>query len=211
MAVTTDSPWQGAYPVELAPEARAALDLALAELNALGHGIEELRLLEEPGYAPAFRAVWQAGAAPLPLDESQLERVEPLTRWLVEQGRTLDARSLAEALAWLTAYERRTIELFAPYDAVLTPALAMTPRPVGWYDAEDAELNFAQQCRYTPFTSFVNVVGLPAITLPVHVTDAGLPMGVQLIGRPGGERTLLAIGAQLERRIHWERRHPPMW
>jgi amidase len=57
----------------------------------------------------------------------------------------------------------------------------------------------------------VNVAGLPAITLPVAVTDAGLPMGVQLIGRPGGERTLLALGAQLERRLHWQRRHPPSW
>jgi amidase len=64
---------------------------------------------------------------------------------------------------------------------------------------------------YTPFTSFVNVAGLPAITLPVAATEGGLPMGVQLVGRPGGERTLLALGAQLERRIGWQRRHPPTW
>ena len=63
----------------------------------------------------------------------------------------------------------------------------------------------------TPYTSFVNVAGLPAIALPVHVTADGLPMGVQLVGRPGGERTLLAIGAQLERRLRWQRRHPPQW
>jgi len=211
LAVTTDSPWASAYEVQLGEEARAALDAALASLDALGHGIEELRMPEEPGYAPAFRAVWQGGAATLPLDDAGLELVEPLTRWLVERGRALDARTLAEALAWLADYERRTIALFAPYDAVLMPALAMTPRPVGWYDAEDGEENFAQQCRYTPYTSFANVAGLPAITLPVAVTDAGLPMGVQLVGRPGGERTLLAIGAQLERRLAWQRRHPPMW
>ena len=56
-----------------------------------------------------------------------------------------------------------------------------------------------------------NVSGLPAIVLPVHVTAEGLPMGVQLIGRPGREDVLLAIGAQLERRLHWQRRHPPAW
>jgi amidase len=93
----------------------------------------------------------------------------------------------------------------------MTPALALTPRPVGWYDKDDPELNFAQQVQYTPFTSFANVTGLPAITLPVAQTAAGLPMGVQLVGRPGGEATLLAIGAQLERRLHWQRRHPPQW
>ena len=57
----------------------------------------------------------------------------------------------------------------------------------------------------------MNASGLPAITLPVHVTTDGLPMGVQLIGRPGGEHTLLAIGAQLERRFRWQERHPPQW
>ena len=94
---------------------------------------------------------------------------------------------------------------------MLTPALALTPRPLGWYDSEDAERNFEQQCQYTPFTSFVNVSGLPAITLPVHQTADGLPMGVQLIGRPGGEHTLLAIGAQLQRRLRWQDRHPAQW
>ncbi|MCU1513941.1 MAG: amidase, partial [Microbacteriaceae bacterium] len=67
------------------------------------------------------------------------------------------------------------------------------------------------QVQYTPFTTFANVTGLPAITLPVHETSDGLPMGVQLVGKPGGERTLFALGAQLERRIGWERRHPPQW
>ncbi len=166
---------------------------------------------EEPGYAPAFRAVWQGGAATLPLDDAQLTLVEPLTRWLVERGRALGARELGDALGWLAGYERRTIALFAPYDAVVTPALALTPRPVGWYDAEDGERNFEQQVRYTPFTSFVNVAGLPAITLPVATTEHGLPMGVQLVGRLGGEFVLPALGPQSERRLPWHRRHPPAW
>jgi amidase len=211
LAVSTDSPWATSYDISLDPAARAALDLAIAEFGAMGHGIDELRMPDEPGYATAFRAVWQGGAATLPLEGEQLELVEPLTRWLVERGRALGARELGDALSWLAEYERRTIAHFAPFDAVLMPTLALTPRPIGWYDAEDGEENFAQQCRYTPFTSFVNVCGLPAITLPVHMTDDGLPMGVQLVGRPGGERTLLALGAQLERRIAWQRRHPPAW
>lgn len=211
LAVTTDSPWASTYEIALDPGARAALDVAVAEFAAMGHGVDELRIPDEPGYADAFRAIWMGGAATLPLDDAQLALVEPLTRWLVERGRGMTARTLGDALAWCAEYERRTIARFAPFDAVLTPALALTPRPVGWYDDEDGEENFAQQCRYTPFTSFANVCGLPAITLPVHVTEEGIPMGVQLVGRPGGERTLLALGAQLERRIAWQRRHPPAW
>ena len=94
---------------------------------------------------------------------------------------------------------------------MLTPTLALTPRPLGWFDREDAERNFEQQCQYSPWTSFANVSGLPAITLPVAQTAEGLPMGVQLVGRPGGEDVLLAIGAQLERRLAWQARHPAAW
>jgi amidase len=211
LGVTTSSPWETAYELVIDPEARDALRVAREHLDAIGHGLEEFRLEPEEGYAPAFTTLWQGGAAGIRIDGEQLDQVEPLTRWLVETGRRIGARELAAALGWLTKYERRLIRQLARFDAVLMPALAMTPRPLGWYDAEDAMRNFAQQVQYTPFTSFVNVTGLPAIALPVHVTERGLPMGVQLIGRPGGEEVLLAIGAQLERRINWQVRHPPQW
>jgi amidase len=209
LGVMTTTPWDGAYDIRIAPEATAALDLAVRELDAIGHGIEQVALEPDDSYAPAFRTIWQAGAASIPAEGEALALLEPLTQWLVARGRELSARELADALAVLAVFERSVIRQLSGFDAVLTPALALTPRPVGWYDQADAERNFAQQVQYTPFTSFVNVSGLPAITLPVAVTDAGLPMGVQLIGRPGGEHVLLALGAQLERRLHWERRHPP--
>ena len=211
VAVCTDSPWDDAYEIRVSPEASAALAVAVRELDAIGHGMEELSLEPDPTYAPAFRTIWQAGAAGIPAEGEQLDLLEPLTRWLVGRGRALSARQLAEALGLLAAFERSIIRQFAHVDAVLMPAMALTPRPIGWYDAVDAERNFEQQVQYTPFTSFANVSGLPAITLPVHMTERGLPMGVQLIGRPGGENVLLAIGAQLERRLQWHRRHPPMW
>lgn len=211
IGVTTTTPWDDAYDISVSPEATAALQLAMTELDGLGHGLEQFELEPDDSYAPNFRTIWQAGAAGIPAEDEQLELLEPLTQWLVARGRELSARSLAAALAGLAQFERSIIRQFSGMDAVLTPALALTPRPVGWYDAEDAERNFAQQVQYTPFTSFVNVSGLPAIALPVHHTEEGLPMGVQLIGRPGGEATLLAIAAQLERRIGWHRRHPPQW
>jgi amidase len=211
LGVMTSSPWDDAYDVRVSAEASDALALAVAELDAIGHGVEELRLEPDPSYAPNFRIIWQAGASGIPAEGAELDSLEPLTRWLVERGRSISARELIAALAALTTFERSIIRQFSRFDAVLTPALALTPRPVGWYDSEDAELNFAQQVQYTPFTSFANVSGLPAITLPVAQTADGIPMGVQLVGRPGGEATLLAIGAQLERRLLWQRRHPPQW
>jgi amidase len=211
LGVMTTSPWDSAYEIGVSTEASDALALASRELDALGHGLDELALEPDDTYAPAFRTIWQAGAAAIPAEGEQLELLEPLTRWLVERGRALGAADLGSALQQLALFERSIIRQFSRFDAVMTPSLALTPRPVGWYDNEDGERNFAQQVQYTPWTSFLNVSGLPAITLPVHETAGGLPMGVQLIGRPGGEHVLLAIGAQLERRLQWQKRHPSGW
>lgn len=211
LGVMTTSAWDDAYEIVVSPEARAALDAAVDAFAAMGHGIEETALVPDPTYAPAFRTIWQAGAARIPAEGDAEDLLEPLTKWLLNRGRALSARELSEALSALTAYERSMIAQLSSFDAVLTPALAMTPRPVGWFDQEDGERNFEQQVQYTPYTSMLNVSGLPAIVLPVAQTDDGLPMGVQLIGRPGGERTLLSLAAQLERRIRWQLRRPPTW
>ncbi|GAA1688861.1 amidase [Microcella alkalica] len=216
LGVMTASPWDEWTDIRIAPEARAALDEAIAEFAAMGHCIGEVALDAEPDYGTHFRTVWMAGAAGIPArTQAELALLEPLTAWLVAQGRAMPAERLVEALAWLTGFERRVIRRFSSVDVVVTPAVAMTPRPLGWYDQSDAERNFDQQVRYTPWTSFVNVSGLPALTLPVGLTppdsaEPGLPMGVQLIGRPGGEADLLALGAQWERRRR-ARLHPPQW
>jgi len=216
IGVSTWSPWQNDYDIVLEPAARTALDQAIELLVSRGHGVDDVADPVTGEYASAFRAVWQAGAAAIPLSDSQLNLVEPLTSWLIGQGRDLPVQRLVEALAFLAEFERGVIRTWfsregSGVDAVLMPALAMTPRPIGWYDVDDGERNFAQQVQYTPYTSFVNVTGLPAITLPVAVTEAGLPMGVQLIGRPGGEAALVSLGRQLERAVDWQRRHPPQW
>ncbi|WP_395243664.1 amidase [Agromyces sp. MMS24-K17] len=211
VGVLPDSPWDEAYDIEVAPEARAGVERAVALLDRAGHGIEALEPDPEPGYAPAFRTIWQASAASIPVEGDRLALLEPLTAWLVGRGRGLGARELGEALAWLAGFEARIIRRFAPFDAILTPALAQTPRPVGWYDREDGEEDFAQQVRFTPYTSFVNVAGLPAVTVPVLDVPDGVPVSVQLIGRPGGEETLFALAAQLERAAARGERRPPTW
>ncbi|QHC62149.1 amidase [Rathayibacter festucae] len=211
IGVLTASPWDEEYDIGLAPEARAALDEGIASLSALGHGLDDAVLPPSAAYPDAFRLLWQSGASTLPIEGDELDLLEPLTQWLIREGRKRSAREIVEAAGVLSAYERAVIAAFSPFDAILTPSMTMTPRPVGWYDAEDPERNFEQQVRYTPYTSFVNVSGLPAIALPLSVTADGLPMGIQLIGRPGGEAVLLSIGAQLERRARWQRRHPPQW
>jgi len=212
VGVTTWNAWEFYYDVTVEPEAHAALEAGTRALAGLGHELEDHSWDPAPEFGDAFRSLWMAGASAVPIDDDAvLDSLEPLTSWLIRRGRQVPARELAEALATLTQFERRLIAGFGDLDAVITPALAMTPRPIGWFDAEDPDRNFMQQCQYTPFTSWLNVAGLPAITVPTHWTDEGLPMGVQIVGRPGGEPTLLALAAQLEDVLRWPQKHPPVW
>lgn len=217
----TWSPWATHYRIEVEDEAMDALNRTLKLAERLGHTIERATPKPFPEFFDAFRMVWQGGAAGVPLGDEALAQVQPLTRWLIETGRTRKAGELAVALAALARFEQQIIADYADYDIVLTPAMAMGPRPIGWYDAADGERNFEQQCQYTPFTSYLNVAGLPAISLPVHYNDAAasaavldggaavaVPYGVQAIGRPGAELTLLQFGQQLERELQWHQRVP---
>ncbi|MGC0367903.1 amidase [Microbacterium sp. SLBN-111] len=209
IGVTTVSPWDDDEDITLDDEARVAFDTAAAWLSDAGHAVTDADW-HPVGYPALFRVLWRASAARIPLSTHDLTLVEPLTAWLVQEGRALTAPELLGGLTEARAFERRTIADFAAFDAVLTPALAQSPRPVGWYAGHDPERTFAMQVEYAPYSSFVNVAGLPALTLPVTRDAEGHPVSVQLIGRPGGEAALLALGAELEAR-RGPLPHPPAW
>lgn len=209
IGVTTVSPWDDDEHIVLDDDARRAFDTAAAWLGDAGHDVADADW-HPVGYAALFRVLWRASAARIPLDDVDMTLVEPLTAWLVQEGRGLSALELLGGLAAARAFERRTVADFAPFDAVLTPALAQPPQPVGSYAGHSPERTFAMQVEYAPYSSFVNVAGLPAVTLPVVTDAAGHPVSIQLVGRPGGEAVLLSLAAQLERR-RGPLPHPPAW
>lgn len=200
IGVTTVSPWDGDEDIVLAPDAARAIEVASALLTDAGTGVDGLDWRPR-GYAEMFTTIWRTSAARMNLSDAELDLVEPITAWLAREGRALSGTQVLEALAGATAFERATITAFAPFDAVLTPALALPPQPIGWYDLNDPAKNFSQQVRYAPYSSFVNVAGLPSIVVPVTLDAVGHPVSVQLIGRPGGEATIIALAAELERRV----------
>lgn len=209
VGMTTVSPWDDADDIRLDPDAARAVDVAAALLTDAGTAASAFDWRPR-GYAELFMTIWRTSAARMTLSDAELELVEPITAWLVREGRRLTGAQVLDALAAAAVFERETITAFSPFDAVLTPALALPPQPIGWFDASDAARNFSQQVQYAPYSSFVNVAGLPAIVVPVTVDGSGHPVSVQLIGRPGGEAAIIALAASLE-----ERRgplpHPPAW
>ena len=84
------------------------------------------------------------------------------------------------------------------HDVVLTPMLAFAPPQIGTFTSLPPAEDYELQCRFTPYTSMVNVMGLPAVSVPVLRDAEGLSWSVQAIGRPGTEGHLLALAARLE-------------
>ena len=105
-----------------------------------------------------------------------------------------------------------TLAALSSYDAVLTPTLAVPPLPVGGIrDDADPAADFEAQKRFTPYTSMWNVTGSPAVSLPMHWTPDGLPVGVMLATAPGDESTLVSLAAQVEGAAPWVDQTPPCW
>ena len=95
---------------------------------------------------------------------------------------------------------------------LLAPVLTMTPRPVGWFDADgDGAEDFERNKRYAAFTALFNVTGQPAVSLPLHWTQDGLPIGTMLVGCPADEVSLISLSAQVEAARPWAHRHPDAW
>ena len=164
-----------------------------------------------PDAVPFFETLWYVHATLVPLAPEQEEMLLPLTRYLRGRGQATGAADLIFAQAYLQAVTRAALATLNAYDAILTPTLALPPRPVGWFDEVTPAENFERQKQFTPFTALYNVSGQPAVNVPLHWSADGLPIGVMLAGRMGDEATLISLSAQLEQARPWKDRHPPLW
>jgi amidase len=204
VALTTTPP----IDAEVAPECVAAAEATAALLTELGHSVEE----ETPPWADGrlidlFMKVWTVIPG---MREKPRELFEPMNRVLIDAGDEMKAVDYVNATQALRGWARRIVAFWDEFDLVLTPTLAQPPPPVGaLMDPDDPWGNFDKAWKFTPFTQVANVTGLPAVSVPLFWTEAGLPIGTQLIGRPAAEATLLRVSAQLEAARPWRDRRPP--
>ena len=201
IGVTTRWPWPNDWDMDVHSDALIALEEARTTLIDAGHEVVDFDWEPAPSYAEDFVTLWTANAASLPVPPEAIERVEPLTRFLIERGSQVSAVELVDALGRLRRFEYHTIETFGAFDAVLTPGLNGPAPEIGWYDRDDAWRNFQQQVQVTPWTSFVNVAGLPAVSVTTHYNNQALPLGVQLVGRPGQDAAVMTLAAHITSRL----------
>ena len=208
VAVTLEPPLQ--VPVD--PTCAAALRSAADLLAELGHDVVEATPpWQSEETLVHFIRVWQVISAVAGV--ADLSLLEPINRALAEDARATPSPELAAAVFLLQQQARRIVAFWQNVDVVVTPTLALPPVPVGWTHEEtdgDPRLAFARQTLFTPFVPLVNVTGQPAISLPLHWSAEDLPIGVQLIGAPFADATLVRLATQLERARPWHDRRPPV-
>ena len=184
------------------PTIQQGVKTAIATCETLGHHLEdaffEAGELVEP-FITIWKAVVGASGIPLPL-------LEPINQWLAETSGT--AGEYLQAVRQMQIISRQIVTFMLQYDALILPVYSHQPPKVGaWSHIGPAEtvqkiIEWVAPC--PPF----NASGLPAIAIPVGFDDQGLPLSVQIIGKPAADATVLALAYQLEQQLNFPRQLP---
>jgi amidase len=202
------------------PESRASVEETGRLLEGLGHVVEVAHppAIGEQRFADLFTTIVAVCTA---ADLLALERlvgramrpdeVEPQTAFMRDVGRATTSTDYLHAVAELHRWSRRVVEWWQPrdgsrgFDLLCTPTIAGPPPRLGVLSGPDAMTHLLAILQYT---AQFNVTGQPAISLPLHESRGGLPMGVQLVAAPWREDLLVRIAAQLEQARPWIDRVP---
>lgn len=206
----------------VAPECRAALEKTARLLEELGHHVEEAfppalseaELQQHFGTTVMASVAWElefwSRVVGAPIEPEDLE----LHTWqLARAGREVTAVEWLKAHAWLQGFTRRVLQWWADgFDLLLTPTMAQLPPRLGELRAtpEEPMRAFTRSIPLVAFTAPFNVTGQPAASLPLHWTEEGLPVGVQLVAAYGREDILFSVCGELERAQPWLARKPPL-
>ncbi len=204
------SPSLGGLPI--APAVRDALAAALPRLGEIGLDVAE----DEPDLSAADEVfeTWRAFQSALGLGEEYDARggeLKATVRAEVERGRALTSSQLIRATSLQAALAERALAFFGRYDYLACPVTQVDPFPVEQeYAAEVDGTPMGSYIEWMRSNSRISVLGCPAISIPAGFSAAGLPVGLQLVASPFGERSLLEVAFALEQCSGFAGRIPPL-
>ncbi len=206
IAVSTKPPLRF---VRLDREQRAALESVAEVLRGLGHEVGEADP-DYPDTSAAFSPQYLGGVRAEAEMVEHPERLERRTKQTVALARLLPKGAFEWAIRRGEAQAARVNRFFDRWDLLLTPTLAVQPRPVG---ALDGVGFLGAVIRAQPMIAYCavwNLFGNPAASIPAGTSSKGLPLAVQLVAAPNEEPTILQAAGQLERELGWPERRPPV-
>jgi amidase len=187
----------------------------------LGHQVEEAApAVDLDEIDEAFKVLFGANCvasidtvALLTGRKPSAEFFEPLTWALYQQGKEVSGAEYQVSVGRLQLASRKIAAFFEEHDAWISPTLGTPPATLGTIDPSNPDIDKALDLvlAYVPYTYTFNGTGQPAVSLPLHQSEDGLPIGVHLVGRFGDEGLLFRLSAQLENACPWIDRKPPIW
>jgi amidase len=198
-------------PTRLDPEVRASVERMAATLRRLGHTVSVAEVPYSPLLGVSFLPRATAGLHDWMERVPDPEAVDPRTRANARTGKLLHGAPLRLARRLEPYLQRHTGAIFRDFDVVLAPTTA-TPAPL--VEALDNQSGWGTDKVITaacPYTWPWNVLGWPSVDVPAGFTEAGLPIGAQLMGNADTEPLLLSVAAQLESELRWDKVRPEPW
>lgn len=201
-----------------APEVDDAVTTTLGLLGTLGHEVTDHDLGVD--LHTAWRDYNIINCVEMAADFDRLaveigrpvrdDELAPVNRSLIERGRACSATEYSKAIAAVRLTSQRIAASLETYDVFLTPVLNQLPRPIGYWSMEETDLDaYLDRWADAGYLFAFNISGLPAMSVPVTMTNGGIPVGMQLVGRYGDEATILQLAGQLEQEVRWHERTPP--
>jgi amidase len=197
--------------VRVGKEQRAAVDAAGALLRELGHDV----VVRDPDYPPSaiygnflpryFRGIYN-DVRVMP----HQDRLEKRTRNMARIGSLIPEKRMAKVRAAESAVAGRIQSIFDDVDVVLSPGNAAGPSRIGAYQRLGGIASLLAVSQRVPFFEIWNLTGQPAAAVPWGLDAKGIPLSIQLVGRPNDEATLVSLGAQIEAARPWAQRRPPV-
>ena len=193
----------------LQADVRRALEETAALLRDLGHDVVERRVAPDARDAPVIIGLLFRGVRDLVAEAELPHRLERRTRAFARPGRLVSDRAHVKLADAERRMVQRALAAFEDHDVVVSPVLSQPAVRAGAMEGRGATVTYFWETGWAPFNVLWNSTGQPAASVPAGFTASGLPLAVQLVGRPCAEATLLSLAAQLEAARPWADRRPP--
>jgi amidase len=188
-------------------ETIAALESSARMLEEMGHRIEPLSIDPGARMRDIVMSLICAGVGSVPVTDIKL--VDPVVRELWEAGQKMTAPQYIATVTQMHNMSREIVQELAPYDVVISPVTSSPAVKLGTLPSAPNKY-LTELPEWIPFTFAFNATGQPAFSVPTGFSKSGLPLAMQIVGRPADEVTIIGLAAQFERARPWKDKHPAL-
>jgi amidase len=188
-------------------EVRSATESALAAFQEMGHTVEPVQLDPATLLAGVTAVIINSGVSSVPMPKPEL--MDPIVRMSWGQGKNIKAAEYLGAVSQMHNISREIIKTLAPYDALITPTLTRPAMRLGTMPSDPTK-GVRDLFEWLVFTFPFNATGQPAFSLPNGFSKAGMPIGLQIVGRQNDEAGIISLAAQFEEARPWKGKHPQL-